>query len=71
MMLNIKKERLEELEMNKHIFITNGMARSGKDTFAAFLNEFIPTMKISSIDKMKEIAVQCGWDWKKEEKDRK
>ena len=55
----------------KHIFITNGMARCGKDTFAAFLNEFIPTLKYSSIDKVKEIAKLCGWDGGKSEKDRR
>lgn len=58
--------------MNKYIFITNGMARCGKDTFAIYLNDIIPTLKYSSIDKVKEIAELCGWDGKsKTEKDRK
>ena len=57
--------------MKKQIFITNGMARCGKDTFAAFLNEFVPTLKYSSIDRVKEIAAQCGWEGGKTEKDRK
>lgn len=57
--------------MNKKIFITNGMARCGKDTFAIFLNEFAPTLKYSSIDKVKGIATFCGWDGGKTEKDRK
>lgn len=58
--------------MNKHIFITNGMARCGKDTFAAYLNDIIPTLKYSSIDKVKEIAELCGWDVaSKTEEDRK
>lgn len=48
--------------MNKRIFITNGMARCGKDTFAKFLNEITPTMKYSSIDKVKDIARLCGWE---------
>ena len=47
------------------------MARCGKDTFATFLNEIIPTLKYSSIDKVKEIATLCGWDGGKSEKDRK
>lgn len=47
------------------------MARCGKDTFAKMLNEFIPTFKYSSIDKIKLIAKTCGWDGKKEENDRK
>lgn len=57
--------------MTKKIFITNGMARCGKDTFAEFLNEITPTLKYSSIDKVKEIAKLCGWDGGKTEKDRK
>ena len=47
------------------------MARCGKDTFAKYLNEIIPTLKYSSIDKVKEIAELCGWDGGKSEKDRK
>ena len=46
----------EVIKINKQIFITNGMARCGKDTFAKYLNEIIPTLKYSSIDKVKEIA---------------
>lgn len=58
--------------MKKHIFITNGMARSGKDTFAMLLNNIIPTFKYSSIDKVKEIAKLCGWNGEsKTENDRK
>lgn len=58
--------------MNKQIFITNGMARCGKDTFATILNEIVPTLKYSSIDKVKEIAKLCGWDGiSKDEKDRR
>lgn len=57
--------------MQKQIFITNGMARCGKDTFATLLNNIVPTLKYSSIDEVKRIAKECGWDGKKEEKDRK
>lgn len=57
--------------MTKHIFIVNGMARAGKDTFANFFMEMVPTMKVSSVDKVKLIARQCGWDGGKTEKDRK
>lgn len=57
--------------MKKRIFIVNGMARSGKDTFAKFLDEFVPVFKYSSIDKVKHIAAQCGWTGGKTEKDRK
>lgn len=57
--------------MNKYIFVTNGMARSGKDTFAALMNEFVPTKKYSSIGYIKEIAKLCGWNGQKNEKSRK
>lgn len=64
----VKKYRSE----HKHIFVVNGMAKSGKDTFANILNEYIPTYKYSSIDKIKEVAKLCGWDgYSKTEKDRK
>lgn len=57
--------------MKKYIFVTNGMARSGKDTFATLMNEFVPTKKYSSIDYIKEIAKLCGWNGQKDEKSRK
>lgn len=57
--------------LKKQIFITNGMARCGKDTFAVMLNDIVPTLKYSSIDEVKRIAKECGWDGRKEEKDRK
>ena len=47
------------------------MARCGKDTFAKFLNDIVPTLKYSSIDKVKDIAKLCGWNGGKTEKDRK
>lgn len=59
------------ITIKKYIFITNGMARSGKDTFAEYINDFVPTLKYSSIDKVKDIAKQCGWDGTKDEKSRK
>lgn len=55
----------------KRIFITNGTGGSGKDTFAELLNEIMPVYKYSSIDKIKEIAKQCGWLGGKTERDRK
>ena len=54
----------------KPIIITNGMARSGKDTFAGFVNKYVSVFKYSSIDKVKEIARQCGWNEEKDEKSR-
>ena len=57
--------------MNKHIFILNGMGGSGKDTFAEFLNQIVPTFHYSSVTKVKKIAEECGWAGGKTEKDRK
>ena len=57
--------------MKKYIFITNGSGGCGKDTFATFLAEIVPTTKFSSIDRVKAIAGYCGWKGQKSEKDRK
>lgn len=47
------------------------MARCGKDTFATYMNQFIPTLKYSSIDEIRRIAKECGWDGSKDENSRK
>lgn len=57
--------------MKKQIFIVNGMGGCGKDTFANFLGEFHKVFKYSSIDRVKQIANECGWAGTKTEKDRK
>lgn len=57
--------------MNKYIFILNGMGGCGKDTFAEFLNQIVPTNHYSSVTKVKKIASQCGWMGGKSERDRK
>ena len=58
--------------MTQYIFITNGTGGCGKDTFANFVGEFVSTKKISSVDFVKKIANDCGWDGrKKTEQDRK
>lgn len=57
--------------MKKHIFIVNGMARAGKDTFAEILSDMAKVRKFSSIDKVKQVASLCGWDGSKAEADRK
>ncbi len=51
--------------MNKQIFILNGIAGAGKDTFAELLNKYIPTKHISSITPIKEAAKALGWSGKK------
>lgn len=56
----------------KHIYIVNGMGGCGKDTFAKYMEQFVPaTVKISSVDPVKEIAKKCAWKGGKTEKDRK
>lgn len=55
----------------KPVIILNGKPRSGKDTFAEYLNKIARVEKYSIVDKVKEIATQCGWDGRKEERDRK
>jgi hypothetical protein len=57
--------------MEKQIYILNGMGGCGKDTFASFLSEVCGVFKYSSIDRVKQIAYECGWDGGKTEKDRK
>lgn len=57
--------------MKKIVFITNGTGGCGKDTFAQLLNEILPVYKYSSISRVKLIAYECGWNGRKDEKDRK
>ena len=58
--------------MNKKIFIINGAPTAGKDTFVELISELIPTLNFSSVDKVKQIAKEIGWDGiSKTEKDRK
>lgn len=65
--------------MNKHIFIINGSGGVGKDTFVELvstelndrLKKFHTVMNFSSVDKVKEIAKEIGWEGKKLERDRK
>lgn len=57
--------------MEKQIFVINGTGGSGKDTFVELVSKYAKVYNISSVDKIKEIARYCGWEGKKEEKDRK
>lgn len=54
-------------------FIVNGFPRSGKDTFVnCCLKELGAFGKlISTVDFIKEIAIKCGWNGEKTQKDRK
>ncbi len=58
------------------IFITNGVAKSGKDTFADFLKlegskRNIIVRKYSTIDEIKECAMMLGWNGIKSDSSRK
>lgn len=57
--------------MNKQIFILNGTAGAGKDTFADLLNQHIPTKHISSITPVKQAAQALGWNGEKTAESRK
>ncbi len=58
--------------MNKKIFIINGSGGIGKDTFVELVSELVPTLNFSSVNKVKQIAKEIGWDGiSKTEKDRK
>ena len=46
--------------MIKKVFITNGSAENGKDSFADFVGKYIPTYKYSSIDLVKEMFEVVG-----------
>ena len=59
------------IRMDKYIVIINGTGGSGKDTFVSFVSKYNKVYNFSSIDKVKEIAKEIGWDGGKTEKDRK
>lgn len=67
----IESEKVTKDTPKKLIFITNGTGGCGKDTFAEILNKYVPTLKRSSIDRVKSIARECCWTGGKTEKDRK
>ena len=56
----------------KKIFILNGVAHSGKDTFVEFVSKLVPSIHYSYVANTKEAAKEYfGWDGNKSEKDRK
>ena len=65
--------------MEKQIYIINGSGGVGKDTFVELVSthlndlykKFNTVINFSSVDKVKEIAKEIGWDGGKTEKDRK
>lgn len=64
--------------MEKQIFIINGSAGVGKDTFVDTVERALENINkdywvenYSSVTRVKEIAKSCGWNGTKTEKDRK
>lgn len=64
--------------MEKQIFIINGSAGVGKDTFVDTVERVLENINkdywvenYSSVTRVKEIAKSCGWNGTKTEKDRK
>lgn len=65
--------------MDKQVFIINGSGGVGKDTFVQLVSEELNSIlkrlhtviNFSSVDKVKEIAKEIGWNGQKSEKDRK
>lgn len=50
----------------KKIIIINGTGGSGKDTFVNYCAQFIKTVNISSVDKVKEAAnILVRMEWRK------
>jgi len=50
----------------KEIIIINGTGGSGKDTFVNYCAQFIKTVNISSVDKVKEAAnILVRMEWRK------
>ena len=55
------------------IFVVNGMPRSGKSTFVRFCLDELGCWgnEFSTVDFVKELAAQCGWDGTKTPENRK
>ena len=55
----------------KNIYIINGSGGVGKDTFCYLVGKYVPVSVISSVDPIKQLAREIGWDGQKTERDRK
>lgn len=49
----------------KNVYVINGPATSGKDTFMDIVGEYINIEKYSAIDGIKEILTKMGWNGEK------
>ena len=57
--------------MKKITIIINGKGGAGKDTMCEMAAKHFRTMNVSSIDPIKKIASQNGWNGEKDDKSRK
>ncbi len=57
--------------MQQLVIIINGSGGVGKDTICNIVGKHYKTMNISSVDPIKKIALENGWNGEKNEKSRK
>ena len=57
--------------MTKKVFVINGIAGSGKDTFVSMVGAIVPTVNYSSVSKIKDAAKMLGWDGEKDDRSRR
>jgi len=57
--------------MIKVAIVINGAGGVGKDTLCDFAAKSFRVMNISTITPIKEIAAQCGWDGRKDDRSRR
>ena len=57
--------------MHKLVIVINGSGGVGKDSICSIVGKHYSTMNISSVDPIKKIAFENGWDGRKNEKSRK
>ena len=57
--------------MQKLVIVINGNGGSGKDTICNIVSKHFPTLVVSAISPVKEIAIKCGWNGEKDPKARK
>lgn len=57
--------------MRKLVIVINGSAGVGKDTICRVVGERYRVMNVSSVDPIKKIALENGWNGQKDEKARK